>query len=220
MYWPSRSTSAVALESRQHAFVFLPGMRCRFAFGNEEVEQQRHQAAGGRVDDKQREKIAVGDETANGWTDDPGQVGHHAQDAEALLALFFRQNIGDHGLVGRSGDIRKQPDDHRQREQQLKRIHQPQRQRTERAEHQPEQDQFAPAKTVGERAADHVAKQPKDGKQAQHQPGLRHADAKALRDVEREEREQQRPADPVDERDEHHHPELARELVINFLQTG
>jgi hypothetical protein len=121
--------------------------------------------------------------------------------------------------VCRSGNIGKHADHHGQGDEQPKFVHQPQRKRAERAEHQPEQDQLAAAKAVGQRAANHVAQQTKDGKQPQHQPGLGHADVKPLGDVEREEGKQQRPAHPVDEGDEHHQPELAGKLAVNFLQA-
>jgi len=211
---------SVARKGSQHTLTFFTFLRFRFGFRDEFVEECRHDAGGNRVTDEQVEVGLVGNQAAQGGTDDPGHVAHHAQDAKAFGALFFRQNVGDHGLVGRSGYIGEQAGQNSQRIEHPELVDHAEQECAQGTEDQSEQDQAATAEFVGQCAADHAAEHAEDGEEAQDDACLGHANAEFLGDVEREEREQHRSANAVDEPYANHHPEARWEFVIDFTETG
>ena len=71
--------------------------------------------------------------------------------------LTFRQDIGNHGAVGRSGNIGKQPDECRQGNEYTKILYQTEGKCAECAEDQTEKDQVTPPIFIGKRASNRVA---------------------------------------------------------------
>ena len=135
-------------------------------------------------------------------------------------ALFFGQEVCHHGVRGRAANVGEEADTHRERIEGGERIRQSQRKSAEGAEDQAEQDQPPPPELVGQRAADHAPDQPEGREHSKDDPGLGHADVEFLGDVEREEWEEQGPADAVNEGYQHHDPELARVFMIDLGEFG
>ncbi len=105
-----RSTWLYPLKVVKMLSGFSPGWTFGHGFGDQQVEEEGHDAADDGVHDEQGEERFTGHKAADGGTDDPGEVADDAQDAETLLALVFRQYIRDHRAVCRPGDIGEQTD--------------------------------------------------------------------------------------------------------------
>ena len=104
------------------------------------------------VDHEQVKEVDVRHHTADGRSDDPGKVTHYAQNAESLLSLFLRQDVGDHRIVRRTGNAGQQTHNDHQRIEHIELTHQTKSQGAEGAKDQPKQDQFFASKFVGQRA--------------------------------------------------------------------
>ncbi len=124
------------------------------------------------------------------------------------------QQVRYHRPARRAGDVAEQPDDHGQRIESAQTSDEAHRQIAERAEHQPEQNHASATETVGQRAAQHVARETGSGKEREEDSGLGHPDPEAVGDVQREERIEDGPADGVDERRAHQDPESAGVLMV------
>jgi len=86
-----------------------------FGFADQEIEKDRHNRADDSIYNEERKIRAVGNKSADGGTDDPGEIRHNAQHAKSLRSLLLGQDVGDHCLVGRSRNIGKQPNNNSQR---------------------------------------------------------------------------------------------------------
>ena len=82
-----------------------------FCFRHIQIEDDRDDAAHDGVHDEEHHEGAAGKETANAWSDDPGQITNDAHQSKTFLPLFFIQNIRHHGLIGRTGNIGEESDE-------------------------------------------------------------------------------------------------------------
>ena len=207
---------AISCKGLHDALAFCLCCCSRLGFGDEHIEETGHNTGNDRVDDEQVEVGSVCDQAADGWSDDPGNIGDHAQDTEALGTLLFWQDVCDHGLMGRVGDVRKQAGQHGQRVEHPKFIDQAQRERAQCAEDQAKQDQAAAPNFIGKCAADHAAQHAEKGEKAQDDAGLRHTNPEFFGNVKRKEGKQHGAADAVDEHDADDCPEAGGEFVIDI----
>ena len=135
----------------------------RHCFGDEQEKEQRDQTANASIDDEQRQKRFSGNKPADRWPDDPGEVSHHAKNAEPLLALMFGQEVADHGAVGWAGNIGEQADTDGKRNQCSECAYKPEHQCAEGAEDQAKNNQLAAPKLVGQCTANHLPEKSGDG---------------------------------------------------------
>ena len=187
-------------------------VRRRPGLVHEEVEQHRDDAADRCIDDEQREERRSRDEAADRRPDEPRHVADDPQNAESLLALLLRKDVGDHRRVRRAAHFREQSDEGGDGKQPRELVHRPERQRAECARDQSEEDQLAAAEPIGQTAADDRSNDARKRQQAQQDAGLRHPHVEFPGDVEREERKGERAADLVDEVHADDDPEPAAEI--------
>ncbi len=204
---------AIAGEGLRHALRRPAGFLRFPGFVQGEKYDDRRQQAGDGVEDEQHEIRLGGDQAADERPDDDGQVEDDAQDAEALGALFFGQQVGDQGLLGRAAGIGQHAHDQHDGNKPFDLVYHAHQERRQGAHHQAEEQHALAPQAVGQRPAHQAAGDAGDGENPEDQAHLGHVDAEFLGQVEGEEGEEHRPAQAVDKGGSHHDPELAWEFV-------
>src|SRR6476646_3682069 len=113
-------------------------MRFRLGFRDCPINNHSDKTTHDRINDEQIKEINVCQETADGRTNDPCQVSNHPQNAETFLALFFRQDICDHSLLGGTRDAREQTHNNHKGKQESEMIDETESQGADGAEDQAE----------------------------------------------------------------------------------
>src|SRR5512138_2430801 len=115
------------------------------------------------------------------------------------------------------GNARKQTNNDHHRIHNADVIDQPKSERTDRAEDKTEQNELLASESIGQRAAQHTSNQAEQRRHSQQDASLRHPDAELLRDVESEERKEQRATDAINKSHADDDPKKMWKLAIDVL---
>src|SRR5688500_15829949 len=134
-------------------------MRLGFGFRHCPINNHRDNTTDDRIDHEQVEEVDVGKEATNGWANDPGKVGNHAQNTEAFLSLLLRQDICDHGFMCRVRHTGKKTHYDHQRIKYIEIINETKTKRANRAEDQTKKNQLFASEFIGQGTAEHAPDQ-------------------------------------------------------------
>ncbi len=216
---PVGEHDAIVSKGFEKSLLDVPLVRCRPGLSHEQIEQQCDDAADGRVDDEQREERRPRHEPADGGPDEPRHVADDPQNAEPLLSLLLRKNVGNHRGVRRGTHFREQSDQGRNGKQPYEPVHRSEQQRAERARHEAEENQLSAPEAIRQPTADNRPEDAGKRQQAEKDTRFSHADVELPGNVERKKREGEGAADFVDEVHADDDPEPSGKLVVEIAKT-